>query len=66
MNEQQLSDYLLRHEKAKVLTQRGIEQFNEGNLEEALLVFEEAQDIMPKCYSQFTIRYTLSIFITSA
>ncbi len=47
MTEQQLLDYLSRHEKANELTQRGIEQFNEGNLEAALLAFEQSHEINP-------------------
>ena len=47
MTEEQLLDYLSRHEKARELTQRGIEQFNKGNLEEALSLFEESNEINP-------------------
>lgn len=47
MNEQQLLDYLSRHEKATELTQRGIEEFNKGNFETALSLFEKSHEIKP-------------------
>lgn len=51
MTEQQFLDYLSRNEKANELTQRGIEQFNKGNLEEALSLFEESHEIKPNAIS---------------
>ena len=48
MNNQALLEYLSKHEEARTLTQQGIDQFNAGNLEEALLMFEESLDINPE------------------
>ena len=48
MNNQELLNPPIREKKTSTLTQRGIEQFNNGNLEEALLAFEEAFETNPK------------------
>ena len=45
MNNQELLDYLDKHQEAKELTLRGIDQFNNGNLEAALSAFEESLEI---------------------
>ena len=47
MNQEQFLEYLSKHNKAKELSQQGIEQFNEGNIEEALSLFEESREINP-------------------
>ena len=48
MNNRELLDYLDKHQEAKELTLRGIDQFNKGNLEAALSAFEESSEINPQ------------------
>ena len=48
MNLQEILSILDNSDRADILTLQGIEQFNNGNLEEALLAFEESSEINPK------------------
>lgn len=48
MTIQELLNLIDNRNKADVLTLQGIEHFNDGNLEEALLALEESSSINPK------------------
>ena len=48
MNEQELLEFLTKHQEAEELMRRGVDHFNKGNLEEVLLMFEESFEINPK------------------
>ena len=48
MTDKELLEFLSKHQEAEELTLRGIDQLNKGNLEEALLAFEESLEINPK------------------
>ena len=48
MTDRELLEFLSKHQEAEELTLRGINQFNEGNLAEALSAFEESLEINPK------------------
>ena len=61
MNDQQLIEFLLRGEETRTLIQREIEQFNNGNLENALSVFEEAFEVNPKSIPNL-LYYSLCCF----
>ena len=45
MTDQQFSEYFSKHEEAEEQMLKGIDKFNNGNLEEALLAFEESLGI---------------------
>ena len=47
MTDQELLDYLDKHQEAKELMLQGIDDFNNGNLEAALSAFEESSKINP-------------------
>lgn len=48
MTDQQFSEHFSKHEEAEKQMLQGIDKFNNGNLEEALLAFEESSEKNPQ------------------